>query len=181
MLEVSRTGGEAPPGSNDDTATNAVVYEQTKDRPAAEIIREADRSWSALRGALDASGEADLVRPHPQNPAAQVWESIPGMGGHLGAHLMSWFMDAGDVARAEAAARWAYAFECSMLPEGPKQADAAYNLACFYARAGRVEDALPLLRESTRDNAELAAWAQKDKDLDGIRDDPRVRELLAKG
>lgn len=103
------------------------------------------------------------------------------MGGHLGAHLMSWFMDGGDVARAETAARWAYAFECSMLPEGPKQADAAYNLACFFARAGRVDEALPLLRKSTRDNAELAAWAQKDKDLDGIRDDPRVRELLATG
>ena len=179
MLELARTGGEAPPGSNDDTDTNAVIYAKTKDRSVAEIKRDVDSSWSALRSAVEACSESDLTRPHPQLPQAEVWESIPGMGGHLGVHLMSWFLDTGDVGRAEVAARWSYGFECSLLPEGPKQADAAYNLACFFARAGRVDEALPLLRQSTQVNAELAEWARKDTDLDGIRDDPRVKELLA--
>jgi len=179
MLELARAGGEAPPGSNDDTATNATVYAETKDRSVAEIKRDAESSWSALRSALEASSESELTRPHPQFPEAQVWETVPGMGGHLGVHLMSWLMDSGDAAGAQAAAKWAYDFESSLLPEGPKRADATYNLACFYARAGRVDEALPLLRESTQMKAELASWAQKDPDLDGIRDDPRVKELLA--
>jgi hypothetical protein len=178
MLELARTGGEAPPGSNDDTATNAIVYAETKDRSVADIKRDAESSWSALRSALEASSESELTRPHPQLPEAQVWEAVPGMGGHLGVHLMSWFMDSGDAAGAEAAAKWAYGFECGLLPEGPKRSDAAYNLACFYARAGRVDEALPLLRDSFRFQPSLVAWARQDPDLAGMRDSAAMRELL---
>ena len=179
MIELVRTGGEPPPRPPDDGTQNAVIYAETKDRSAAEIKRDAADSWSAVRSALEASSEADLAKPHPEYPEVQVWEAVPGLAGHLGGHLMSWFMDHGDTGRAEAAARWGYELECSLFPEGAKRADASYNLACFCARAGRADEAVALLRESLPFSAELAAWARQDHDLDGVRDDPRVRDLLA--
>ena len=179
VLESVRTGVEPQPTAADDADQNAVIYAATKDRSAEEIKRDASSTWPALRQALEAMTDQDLARPHPSYPEAFIWETVPGLAGHLGAHLMSWFMDSGDVERAEAIARWGYELECSLLPPGPKQADAKYNLACFYARADRVEDALPLLRDAVGSNPEFASWALKDADLDGIRGDPRVRELLA--
>jgi hypothetical protein len=178
MIELARSGGDPPPRPSEDSTQNAVIYAETKDRSAAEVKRAAAGSWAAVRSALEASSEADLAKPHPEYPQAQVWEAVPGLAGHLGTHLMSWYMENGDVARAEAAARWGYELECSLLPPGEKRSDASYNLACFFARAGRVNEAVPLLRDSLRFSAELARWAREDSDLDGIRDDPRVRELL---
>jgi hypothetical protein len=56
---------------------------------------------------------------------------------------------------------------------------ADYNLACFYARAGRAEDAIPLLRASLeKGDASLTEWAREDTDLTGIRDRPEVIALL---
>ena len=179
VLGAVHSGGEPPPRSSDDDVQNAAIYAETKHLPAADIKRSAVDSWSALEAALEASSEADLAKPHPNFPEAQVWEVVPGLGGHLGVHLMFWFMDSGDVERAEAAARWGYEFECGLLPEGHKRAEASYNLACFYARAGRVDEALPLLRDSFRFQPSLVEWARKDPDLAGVQDHAEVRALLA--
>jgi len=179
VLESVRTSVAPVPVAADDADQNAVIYAETKDRSADKIKRDAASTWPALRQALEAMTDEELASPHPDHPEALVWETVPGLAGHLGAHLMSWFLNNGDVARAEAVAKWGYDVECSLIPEGPKRADASYNLACFYARAGRVEEALPLLRQSIGQSAELARWAREDYDLDGIRGDPRVAELLA--
>jgi DinB family protein len=181
VVEAARTGGEPParPPADTDEVQNAAIYAETKDLPAADVKRSAEDSWSALAAALEASSEADLAKPHPHHPEAQVWEVVPGLGGHLGGHLMFWFMDNGDPALAESAARWGYQFECNLLPEGEKRAEADYNLACFYARVGRVDEALPLLRDSFRFRPALVEWARKDPDLVGIRDHAEVARLLA--
>ncbi len=178
VLESVRTGVEPVPVAADDADQNAVIYAETKDRSADEVKRDAASTWPALRKALEALTDEELERPHPDHPEALVWETVPGLAGHLGAHLMSWFMDHGDVSRAEAIAKWGYELECRLLPPA-KHADAKYNLACFYSRAGRVEDALPLLRDALRLNPEFAQWARQDSDLDGIRGDPRVAQVLA--
>jgi tetratricopeptide (TPR) repeat protein len=180
VVEAAHTGGQPRhrPAGDTDEVPNAKIYAETKDLPVAEIKRSAEDSWTALEAALEAISEADLEKPHPHHPEAQVWEVVPGLGGHLGAHLMSWFLDHGDAERAEDVAMWEYRFECSLLPEGEKRADANYNLACFYSRVGRVDEAIPLLRESLRFQPSLAEWARKDTDLAAVRDHPEMRELL---
>ena len=180
VIASAATGAEPParPAGDTDDVQNAKIYAETKDLPAADIKRSDEDSWSALEAALEASSEAALEKQHPHHPEAQVWEAVPGLGGHLGAHLMSWFLDHGDPARAEDVAMWEYQFECSLLPEGEKRADANYNLACFYSRVGRVDEAIPLLRESLRFQPSLVEWARKDSDLAAVRDHPEMRALL---
>ena len=178
LLDAARTGDE-PPTSVEDDPQNAAIYAETRDRPAADIKANARTSWSDLRRAIEACTEDDLARPHPHAAGHEVWEMVPGVGGHLGTHLMFWYLDHDDEQRAESAARWAYGLESRSFARAEQRADAAYNLACFYSRVGRVAEALPLLRASLEAKPELVAYARKDPDLERVREDPRAAELWA--
>jgi hypothetical protein len=91
---------------------------------------------------------------------------------------MFWHMDSGNEKAAEAAARWAWEIDGSTFGTPKAQAYAAYNFACFYGRAGRPDEAVPLLRQSFAGAPNLVDHARTDTDLDRIRDDGRVKELL---
>jgi len=171
-LDALRTGGQLPPPTVDQgEKQNAIIYAQVKDRPAAEVIREARESWAALRRAIADSTEEDLKKPHPREPGSEAWELVPGMIGHSGTHLWSCLLDAGDEERALEIARWGSDVEARFFTTPEKLADSRYNLACVYARLGRADEAIPLLRESLAANPALAAWARKDADLDPIREE----------
>ncbi|MCO5167389.1 MAG: alpha/beta fold hydrolase [Planctomycetes bacterium] len=52
-----------------------------------------------------------------------------------------------------------------------------YNLACFYALAGKVDAALYWLQRGATEEGVDAAWAQEDEDLTAVRADPRWEEV----
>ncbi|HKW07740.1 MAG TPA: DinB family protein, partial [Candidatus Dormibacteraeota bacterium] len=171
-LNAMRTGSEMPPVLDDDDAVNnAVIYAEIKDRGAADVRVEAEQSWLALRAAVEASSEEDLARPHPRFPEFQLWESVPSAVGHAGTHVWSWYLDIGDEERGMTAARWTADIEGRFFDTPDKLADSRYNLACVYARLGRADEALPLLRQSFEAKPELAGLARKDRDLDRIREE----------
>jgi tetratricopeptide (TPR) repeat protein len=171
-LEASRTGGEPPPALPDnDDVQNAIIYGEVRDRPAAEVKADAAESWNALRKAIEESSEEDLGRQHPLQPGAQVWQAVPGSVGHAGVHVWSYLLDVGDQARAIDAANWSAEMEGRFFTSPEHLAESRYNLACMYARLGRADQALPLLRESFAGKPELLAWARKDRDLDPIREE----------
>ena len=67
--------------------------------------------------------------------------------------------EAGDWERAAAVA-------AEGLAEHPANPALLYNLACFEARAGRLDDALGHLRAAAAADPERCAWAAEDADLD---------------
>jgi tetratricopeptide (TPR) repeat protein len=171
-LEASRTGGEPPPElPEDDDVQNAIIYAEVRDRPAAEVKADAAESWNALRKAIEESSEEDLARPHSLRAGAQAWEAVPGAVGHAGVHVWSFLLDVGDQARAIDAANWSAEMEGRFFTRPEQLAASRYNLACMYARLGKADQALPLLRESFAGKPELLAWARKDRDLDPIREE----------
>ena len=179
-LDAVRTGGELPPAvPDDDNVQNAIIYAEIRDRSAADVKAEATGSWTALRKAIEESSEEDLTKQHPRQPQSQVWEAVPGAIGHAGTHVWSWYLDIGEEARAMAAARWSAEVEGRFFTRPEQLAVSRYNLACVYGRLGRAQDALPLLRESFAARPDLIALARKDTDLDRIREDPAVKDLLS--
>ena len=169
-LEAVRTGAEPPPAlPDDDAVTNARIYSEVRDLPAADVKADAQASWAALRKAVEESSEEDLARQHPRFPESQLWEAVPGAVGHAGTHVWSWYLDIGDETRGMEAARWTAEMEGRFFNTPDKLAESRYNLACVYARLGRADEALPLLRESFKAKPELADLARKDHDLDRIR------------
>ena len=178
LIEAVRTG-DAPPPSVEDDVQNAITYEQNRDRTTDGIKRDARASWDELTEAIRACTEQDLEKPHPYAPNLALWGIVPADAGHLGVHLMFLHMDSGDVERAESAARWGHEVETSFFTTPEGRADADYNLACFYARAGRAGEALALLRASFAAKPELIELARRDRDLDGIRENAELTEMLA--
>jgi len=179
-LDAVRTGGELPPPTPDNgDVQNAIIYAEVRDLPAGEVKADARKSWDALRKAIDASSEEDLAKQHPRQTDSQMWESVPGAIGHAGTHVWSLFLDIGDEARAIDVARWSAEIEGRFFTRPEQLADSRYNLACAYSRLGRPAEALPLLRESFAAKPDLVAHARKDTDLDRIREDPGVKELLS--
>ena len=179
LLDAVRSGAELPPPVQDD-AQNAVIYEQNRDRVAEDVKKDARESWESLRAAVEACSDADLARPHPYAPNFQLWSTVPGNGhGHLGQHLMFMYLESGAEDRAEASQLWMHDVDRRAFPDPVDRANADYNLACFYGRVGNATKAVPLLRASFGARPELIPHARTDPDLDRIRDDARVKELLA--
>ena len=179
-MDAVRTGAEPPPAvPQDDGVQNAVIYIEVKDRPAAQVKADARHSWDAMRKAIQESSDDDLRKAHPRRPESPVWEEVPGAAGHSGTHVWSWLLDTGDEKRAMEVARWSVEVEERFFTTPKQLAGSRYNLACIYGRLGKAEEALPLLRASFEAQPDLARWARQDKDLDPIRNDPGVKELLA--
>ena len=175
LIEAVRTGGEPPPEGDEDV--NASIYAATRDQPVTEVIAAARRSWDLLESVIEACTDEELERPQPYGPPGR--KLIDGSpGDHLAAHLMWCHLEAGNEKAAEAILLWARDLSSRTSSDPRTQAVGAYNLACFYARTGQVAEALPLLRESFAVAPDVKDWSHKDPDLDPIREDPRIVELL---
>jgi hypothetical protein len=178
ILDAARMGTEYEGAATDGDidAQNAEIYEAHRADTAATVRAAAPASYAALITAIRACSEVDLLRERP-NDAGPVWRVVPGNGhAHVAQHLSYWAADRGDDAASEEAARWGYALDVELFPDNQPIAD--YNLACFYARNGNADQALPLLQASLRARPDLRAFALEDADIEPIRDDPRVESLL---
>lgn len=173
VIEAVLSGGAIPPRLEN---LSDSIYESTKDLPLAEVIAQARRAWDLAFSAVESCSEADLEKPNPHSPQRTLVDGSPG--DHLGAHLMWVYLEAGDVAGAESIQRWARDLNMRTQTDARSRAVADYNLACFYGRVGQPDEALPLLRAGFEGDPELKEWSRKDPDLDPIRDDPRVIQLL---
>jgi DinB family protein len=178
ILDAARTGTDydGPANDGDVDAQNAEIYEAHRADSVASVRAAASASYAALIEAIRACSEDDLVRERP-NDAGPVWRVVPGNGhAHVAQHLSYWAADRGDEAASEEAARWGYGLDIELFPDNQPVAD--YNLACFYARNGNADAALPLLQAALRARSDLRAFALEDSDFTPIRDDPRVQSLL---
>jgi hypothetical protein len=170
------TAFEGPANDTDLDARNADIYKEHRGDTAATVRATAAESYTALVDAVKGCSDADLLRERPDN-GGPVWRVVPGNGhGHVAQHLSYWAVEHGDPVAAEEAAKWSYAIDSELFPDNQPVAD--YNLACFYARNGDTDKALPLLSTALRACPDLRAFALEDVDIEPIRDDPRVESLL---
>jgi tetratricopeptide (TPR) repeat protein len=177
LLEAVRSGGNLPSPVDDDEQ-NAIVYAENRDRPAADIKKDASASWTAMASFLESCDEGDLLKPHPYAPEYRLWETVAGDVDHLAAHFASFYLERGEAGRAEAAQRWAYGLARDAFGEPAPRADSAYNLGCFFARTGRAEEAVAMFRESFEAKPALKDHARQDPDLDSLRSHPELIRLL---
>jgi hypothetical protein len=178
VLDAAVHGEELAEDFDIDTE-NARTYATNRDRSAHDVLAAAGASYDQLLAAIDATTEAVLQRDR-KGRAGPVWRVVPGNGHtHVGEHVIQLQLEDGDDKAAEETAVWVHGLDL-LFTDAQSQAVADYNLACFYARAGRAEEAIPLLRRSLeKGNASLAEWAREDADLNNIRDRPEVSALLS--
>jgi hypothetical protein len=66
-----------------------------------------------------------------------------------------------------------------LVAEAPQYGLLFYNLACLECLTGQASEAIAHLRTAIELSERFRAYARQDSDLDAIRDDPAVKELLA--
>jgi len=158
---------------------NAAIYAETRDLSAADVLERSRRSWEALAAEIDACTVEDLLSARPDQPDRKAWEIVPGnTHGHLAEHLGYWHSERGDEASAEAAQLWQLGLDERAFKDPKQRGNAVYNLACYFARRGRAQDALPHLKKSFELNPSLREWAKQDVDINPIRSDEQVVRLL---
>ena len=81
---------------------------------------------------------------------------------------------------AEAIRSYETAFELGIPPGPSTRGLAYYNLACAYARVGRLEDAMVAVTRAVDEGFSNRQRLESDPDLAAVRADPRFRELLAR-
>jgi tetratricopeptide (TPR) repeat protein len=64
------------------------------------------------------------------------------------------------------------------LAMDPEETSILYNVGCVYALSGEAEKAIDCLEQATARGDWYKGWAQKDSDLDSLRNHPRFQALL---
>jgi tetratricopeptide (TPR) repeat protein len=87
--------------------------------------------------------------------------------------------EAADAFAAYNAGDWetALAKQLIVVEKRPNDPVAHFNVGCFAARAGRVDEAIEHLRRAVEINERIKELAATDEDLDSIREDQRFAEL----
>lgn len=175
--------GETPPSVDELDEINAAIFEKNRERSWPEVLAEAERVFAGLVAQLDPFTEEDLTDPnrYPWRKGDPLYLTILGPGFlHPETHLVEFYRERGDLARAEQIQRAMAETVGSKLSDSPRMRGLTlYNLACFYATTGQPDKALPLLRESLPLHPRLVEWSQQDPDLASLRDLPAYQALYA--
>jgi hypothetical protein len=181
VLRAARGAGPVPPaiGVEQLDTENARIYAASRDRSAADVVQDAFESYVRLAAELDACSDEVLRGPRPDRPEMETWRVLPGnLETHVAMHLSQLHLEDGDFDAAENTELWAYDVSNRAATDAASRAGSVYNLGCFYARAGLAAPAVERFRTAFAGDLTLLEWARNDPDLDKIRDDPALRQLV---
>jgi len=172
--------GETPVDLEHYEQVNARVFEEWRERPWLAVIDESERVFDALVAqvrAFDPDALADPNRYEWQN-GRSLLSSLVGNGfWHPESHTAQCYIDRGDLPRAtrmqEALTEHLAQYGDQLAPRG----EALYNLACFYAANGQLDQALAILPEALRLQPDLIEWSKEDADLVPLHDLPAYQAL----
>jgi hypothetical protein len=171
-LAAVREGRPEPEGGGETDATNAVIHAERADWPWDRVAQDAEASAADLVAEVEAADDATLA----------VDRTVGSIMGNGAEHTI---IHAGSVADrvglGSVVAELSWQIQAIVDRGGwpPRSAAfARYNLACFHALAGRLDEARALLRVALPAEQDLRDFAPNDSDLDALRDEIPV---LARG
>lgn len=149
------------------------------DDEANARIQARRAGWSWERVAADAEASIDAleaqIRPTSAEDLTRSDQLVAGIGGNGANHAIAHLGEAAALAGDEAQRRFR-AFtdriEAILLQGRLPDRDAGvmlYNVACFDALGGRLDDARRLLRDAFKRRPELVEWAREDDDVAVLR------------
>ncbi len=167
---AARIDAEPAPDFNDTESINRAIYRTNRDRTLAEIAAEGDRAHADFVELIQALSEEDLTQParfSPQESRSVAAQIMSNSFEHPVVHYANYYRRHGDPAKATQLLETSVA-AIADLPEW--YGSARYNLACFYALSGQIDQALAELREALRLRPDLRDWSKRDADLTALRE-----------
>jgi hypothetical protein len=165
-LAALREGRDEPALAATETdAINAIFHAERADWPWDRVVVDADATAETLIVEIEAASAETLA-------GDRVAGSIMGNGSeHTLTHLPPVAERAGVEARVLDLATTIEAILDNGDWPSQRAAYARYNLACFHALGGRLEEARSLLRQALPVQEELRAFAPEDDDLKALWDE----------
>jgi len=166
LLEAVQRG-ESGRDFSDVDGYNSELHERHRDWDADRVRAEAGESYTAFLAAVESCPAGILAGQRPGSEGPVVAWVLGNGHEHVAEHLTMLALEAGDAATADEVQKWAHAASAA-IPGNRARAD--YNFGCYYARNGRADEALPLLRRAIDADGSLREWAKSDPDLESVRD-----------
>jgi hypothetical protein len=169
-----------PPAFAEVDHSSSEVYQGYCAVPAGDVLRECRRVSAELIDGTWALADEDLLDParQPWLNGRLLWLQIIVRGfWHPTGHLGDYYLGHGQPERAVALAGHGLATARYLGAPAPAAGMAGYSLACALARAGRPDEAVPVLAEAIEANPDLRVNAGRDPDLAGLREAGLVAAL----
>lgn len=165
---------ETPSNTEDFEQLNIEVFEAQKERPWSAVLAEAEQAYKALTNLIHQLSEEELFSPHRFDwvPDGEPLYTIilENSFEHARAHYSQYYLERHNLPQAtginESLTRIIIQANVSDVLKGTS----LYNLACFYATNGRLEEALALVQQAFMLNPYSKEYALTDSDLDALRD-----------
>ncbi|MDO9546525.1 MAG: ClbS/DfsB family four-helix bundle protein [Pelolinea sp.] len=109
------------------------------------------------------------------NGRTLVDNSLGTFGWHITHHISDYYLKNGFPEKA-VGVQEIYSHELQKFPSW--EANAIYNLACFFAQVKEKDKAINNLKAAFLLKPDLVEWSKGDNDLDSLRDDPGFKALF---
>jgi len=165
--------GHVPPAFAEVDHSSSEVYQGYCALASGDVRRECRRVSAKLTDETWALPDEDLLDParHPWLNGRLLWLQIIVRGfWHPTGHLGEYYLSHGRPERAVALAEHGLATARYLGAPAQAAGMAGYSLACALARAGRPDEAVPVLAEEIGANPDLRVNAGRDPDLAGLRE-----------
>jgi hypothetical protein len=159
------------------------VYGRYAARTALAAVVESRQVTASLLDGVAALGDDDLVDPtrHPWLNGRSLWLQLIVRGfWHPTGHVADYYLVHRQQDRAVALQE--HMLAATRYLDAPDQVSgmAAYSLACAQSVAGRAEDAVRTLAEAIALNPDVRVNADRDPDLQQLRDAGRLAAILTR-
>ncbi len=179
QLEAARTGSPIPEAGDYYEIINDGVLLRNKEKPFEEARKEEEKIFAKSLELLEREDPDALVdtNEYPYLKGRSLLDRALGTECyHVVAHISDYYLKQGFYDKA-AGMQEEYAQKLLAFPGW--DANAYYNLACFYSLNGKLEKAFGNLELAFKVKPDLKEWAKKDSDIDPLRQQPEYQSLIA--
>jgi len=178
QVEAARAGKPVPEAGDYYEIINDGVLLRNKEKTFEEARKEEEKVFAKSLELLESEDPDALVdkEKYTHMKGRSLLDRALGTECyHVAAHISDYFLKQGFY---EKAAGLQEEYTKKLLAFPGWDANAYYNLACFYSLNGKVEKALGNLEQAFKVKPDLKEWAKKDPDIDPLRQEPDYQRMI---
>src|SRR3990172_5409158 len=160
---------------------NEKLFEEHKDWSWEEVLAYAKTVQQKLVNLVsELPGETlEIIGSFPWQTERPLWRAIYVYGySHPLVHLAEHYRNRGDLGPAADLIKQLVEAMQSLDPGSAWQGGVHYNLACYHALSGALDEAIAELTQAIQLNPEFKDWAKEDRDLEALHAHPDFPDLV---
>ena len=179
QAEKAKSGEKVPlAGDYFDQVNDGVLIEHME-QPFSEALADINKSFeesTAILESFSADELNDKEKFEHLNGRTLMDRALGTLGWHITHHISDFYVKNG---RAEKAIELQEKYTMKLRDFPAWEANAIYNLACFFAQIGNKEKAINNLKTAFIIRPDLIEWAKNDTDLEPLRKDLDFKALFS--